>query len=113
MTSSDAIAQIEQVIQKVPKGSVCSYSGIAARAGLPGRARLVARVLRETSKVLPWYRILRADGRIAFPSGSEPWQQQIARLEAEGVEVCDGKVAKRYFASDKTDDLDALLWGPD
>lgn len=113
MTLPDAVARIEQAIRKVPKGSVCSYSGIAVRAGLPGRARLVARVLRETTKELPWHRILRADGRIAFPPGSESWQRQIDRLVAEGVVADGGKVAKQYFASDRTDDLDALLWGPD
>ena len=63
---------IRRVIRSIPPGCVASYGEVAERAGLPRRARLVARVLREAppSAGLPWYRVLRANGRIAFPAGS-------------------------------------------
>jgi methylated-DNA-protein-cysteine methyltransferase-like protein len=35
---------------------------------------------------LPWQRIIRADGRIALPSGGGK-EEQIALLRAEGVKV--------------------------
>ena len=64
-------------------GQVSSYGVIAQRAGLPGRARLVARLLGQNEDAsLPWHRVLRADGRIAFPPGSAGWQEQTRRLQA-------------------------------
>ena len=90
-------------------GQVSSYGVIAQRAGLPGRARLVARLLGQNEDAsLPWHRVLRADGRIAFPPGSAGWQEQTRRLQAEGVQVRNGKV--RLPAPE--DRLDAALWAP-
>ncbi|HXH02566.1 MAG TPA: MGMT family protein, partial [Candidatus Competibacteraceae bacterium] len=79
--------------------------------GLPRRARLVGRALRETpvDLKLPWHRVLNAQGRIAFPVGSEPFREQEARLRAEGVPVLGGRVdLPRYRWRP---DLDELLWG--
>ena len=80
-------------IRAVPPGRVCSYGGIARRAGLPRRARMVARLLAQNDDPeLPWHRIVRADGRIAFAAGSRAFRQQCARLKREGVVVVDGRV---------------------
>ena len=53
----------------------------SATAGIPGRARLVGRILAEDGHDLPWHRILRADGTCAPHIATE----QLARLRAEGV----------------------------
>jgi methylated-DNA-protein-cysteine methyltransferase-like protein len=46
---------------------------------------------------LPWYRVIRADGRIALPAGSG-LEEQIARLRDESVEVsADGRVDMARF----------------
>lgn len=96
-------------IRAVPRGSVAGYGHIAQRAGLPGRARLVARVLGQNDDpALPWHRILRSDGCIAFPAGSPGFEEQARRLRAEGVEVRSGRV--RMPESD--DSLDAAVWRP-
>lgn len=101
---------IRAVIRALPTARVASYGQVAALAGLPGRARLVGRVLRchDGAPPLPWHRVLRSDGRIAFPVESEPFAMQCARLSAEGVLVRDGRVDLRRFGLD----LDAVLWGP-
>ena len=102
-------ARILAAIHAVPAGSVAGYGHIARRAGLPGRARLVARVLRDHGDPeLPWHRIVRSDGRIAFADGSPGFREQAQRLRAEGVVVTRGRV--RMPADDP---LDAALWGPD
>ena len=98
-------AGIVDTIRSIPRGSVASYGEVAARAGLPGRARLVGRVLGEVSG-LPWFRVLRSDGRIAFPAGSEGFVEQARRLQAEGVKVANGRVRITRQAPD----LDAALW---
>ena len=73
--------RIHAVIRALPHGSVCSYGAVAAKAGFPGRARLVARILSESEDaVLPWHRVLRASGRIAFPEGSPMYIEQTQRL---------------------------------
>ena len=101
--------RILAAIRAVPRGQVAGYGHIAQRAGLPGRARMVARVLSEnTDAKLPWYRVLRSDGRIAFPEGSKGFREQCQRLRAEGVLVEKGRV--RMPARER--DLDAELWQP-
>jgi len=103
---------IRRVIRSIPPGCVASYGEVAERAGLPRRARLVARVLREAppSAGLPWYRVLRANGRIAFPAGSRGFREQARHLAAEGVLVVGGRVDVAVHGWDRN--LDAVLWAP-
>jgi methylated-DNA-protein-cysteine methyltransferase-like protein len=103
---------IYQAIKDIPPGRVASYSLVAKVAGLPGRARLVGYVLRHTPDhiKLPWHRVLRADGQIAFPKGSPAFEEQIQRLATEGVLVRNGRVSLAHFGWDAS--LDRLLWGP-
>ncbi|HUW54060.1 MAG TPA: MGMT family protein [Rhodanobacter sp.] len=104
-------ARIYAAIAAIPRGRVASYGAIAARAGLPGRARLVGRLLGETpdGMVLPWYRVLRASGQIALPPGSRGFREQCRLLRAEGIEVRNGRVPLSRFGLDG--DLDHALWG--
>src|SRR5690606_31774707 len=106
---SPAVARILAAIRAVPRVWVAGYGQIALRAGLPRRARMVARVLAgNAAPDLPWHRILRSDGRIAFPPGSRGFREQVRRLRAEGVAVQNGRV--RMARGDE--DLDSALWGP-
>lgn len=96
-------------VRAVPRGQVAGYGEIARRAGLPGRARLVARILSEGNEPgLPWHRVLRSDGRVAFPPGSEGFDEQVQRLRAEGVRVEGGRVRGQSAAAT----LDEMLWAP-
>ena len=103
--------RIFDAVAAIPPGRVASYGQIAARAGLPGRARLVGKVLGLDSEglELPWFRVLRADGRIAFPPGSRGFREQVERLRAEGVDVRNGRIRMQQFGLDA--DLDRALWG--
>jgi methylated-DNA-protein-cysteine methyltransferase-like protein len=108
---NEAHARIFAAIAAIPPGRVASYGAIAARAGLPGRARLVGKLLGEVPEgmVLPWFRVLRSSGQIAFPPGSRGFREQSRLLRGEGVEVKNGKVALSRFGLDG--DLDRELWG--
>lgn len=79
------------VLSALPKGRVASYGQVAAAAGIPNGARLVARVLHSMSRThgLPWHRVIRSDGTIALREG-EGFELQRTLLEAEGVAV-DGR----------------------
>ncbi|MBP8098107.1 MAG: MGMT family protein [Arenimonas sp.] len=104
----NAAEAILAAIRAVPRGQVAGYGMIARRAGLPGRARLVARVLGQNEdRKLPWHRILRSDGRIAFPPDSPGYAEQSQRLRAEGVDVRNGRVPMP-----REDSLDAAVWSP-
>jgi len=111
MDAGAARERILAVVRAIPRGQVAGYGEVARRAGLPGRARLVARVLSGNGDPsLPWHRVLRSDGRIALEPGSDGWREQAQRLRAEGVEVVDGRV--RQPMAGPGERLDALLWGP-
>lgn len=103
---------IQKTVAAIPRGRVASYGEIAARAGLPGRARMIGRVLGEAGAEarLPWHRVLRADGRIAFAPGSRAFREQRARLVEEGVIVRGGRVDLSRFGWQRN--LDAELWAP-
>ena len=109
MPELSAADRILAVIRAIPRGQVAGYGHVAQRAGLPGRARLVARILSENADSgLPWHRVLRSDGRIAFPAGSAEHREQSQRLRGEGVVVEKGRVRLRT----REPDLDAELWRP-
>jgi len=109
MPDPSAAEAILAAIRAVPRGQVAGYGGIARRAGFPGRARLVAKILSGNDDPrLPWHRILRSDGRIAFPADSPRFVEQSQRLRAEGVDVRNGRVC---MPRDE-DSLDAAIWRP-
>lgn len=75
-----------RVLKKIPRGRVCTYGTVAALSGNPRGARQVVRVLHSSSRTenLPWHRVVNAQGKISLPTGAG-YEQQKARLEAEGV----------------------------
>ncbi|GAA3706067.1 MGMT family protein [Oceanisphaera sediminis] len=82
----------------VPPGQVVSYGQLADLAGLPGRARLVGRILRiEDTAMLPWHRVLAANGRISLPKGSDGWHEQRQRLQAEGILLKGDRVSMAQY----------------
>lgn len=109
----DEYRRIYAAVAGIPRGRLASYGEIAARAGLPRRARLAGRALRGTPEglELPWHRIVRADGRIAFAAGSRNFREQCKRLRAEGVDIRNGRV--RMAAHGLHHDLDRELWAMD
>lgn len=108
--AADAARQrILAAVRAIPAGEVAGYGEVARRAGLPGRARLVARILSAGDEPgLPWHRVLRSDGRVAFPEGSAGFHEQVQRLRAEGVRVEAGRVRGQRAAPT----LDEMLWAP-
>ena len=93
MPKPQAYTQIAETLRLVPEGRVVSYGQLADLAGLPGRARLVGRSLKQANTPLPWHRVIRADGYIAFPVGSDEAKEQRQRLHREGVLVLNNRVS--------------------
>jgi methylated-DNA-protein-cysteine methyltransferase-like protein len=103
---------IRDVIACIPRGRVASYGEIAARAGLPRRARLVGLVLRQAAdqERLPWHRVLHSDGTLAFAPRSRAFVAQKRLLAAEGVILNGRRVDLARYGWQR--DLDAELWAP-
>lgn len=91
--------KIWQVVLSIPKGKVASYGQVADMAGLGRQARYIGRALGKlpAGHSVPWYRVLRSNGQIAFPEGSSTFLKQKELLEQEGVEVVSGRVSMRQF----------------
>jgi methylated-DNA-protein-cysteine methyltransferase-like protein len=95
-----AFQEIWAVVGAIPRGSVSTYGAVARAAGLPGRARMAGRALRELPKEmkLPWHRVVGAGGKIVFPRTSLNFREQARRLRAEGVAVKEGRVSREAIS---------------
>lgn len=86
-------------VRAIPRGRVSSYGVVASVAGLPGRARLVGRVLAQLppDSDVPWQRVVNARGAISLPAAAG--RRQRALLEDEGVGfLASGRVDLRRHA---------------
>lgn len=111
MNAEQARAAILAVVAGIPAGVVLSYGRVAELAGLPKRARLVARTLSQLPDAsgLPWHRVVRAGDCIAFAPESADFDRQRALLLAEGCKVSmSGRVSAR---SAPAATLDEQIWG--
>ena len=74
----------QRAILAIPAGKVSTYGKVAEAAGYPRYHRAVARLLRgERFDLLPWHRVVGADGAIKTSGASA--EEQRARLRQEGV----------------------------
>ena len=83
-----------EAVKSVPKGKVATYAQIALMSNHRGAARAVGNALHvnPTPGVVPCHRVVNASGALApdFAFGGVDAQKKL--LEAEGVQVKDGKV---------------------
>ena len=103
MANKDHYQRIWKVVQAIPEGNVASYGQVADLAGLPGRARLAGKSLSYVPEVgyngkhVPWYRVVRSSGQLAFPIESESFTTQRNLLMNEGVFVKGRSVSLKTF----------------
>ena len=77
-------------VEQIPPGRVASYGDIAEQVG-SGGSRQVGRVMSLYGSAVPWWRVVRADGRPA--AGHE--EQALARLQAEAAPLRGDRVDMR------------------
>ena len=97
--ATESIQRIWKVASLIPAGRVASYGQVADLAGLPGRARLTSKALGQAPRSLnlPWHRILRSSGQIAFAKGSTHADEQQTRLRREGITINNLRVPMKEF----------------
>ena len=86
--------RIYEAVKKIPRGHVATYARIAEMAGNPRMCRAVGNALHKNPdpENIPCYRVVNSKGELAeeFVFGGAGVQQRL--LEAEGIEVVDGRV---------------------
>ena len=94
LISDHPVKRIYEAVKKIPYGHVATYAQIAEAAGNRKMARAVGNALHKNPdpKHIPCYRVVNAKGELAgeFAFGGAGSQAKL--LEAEGVEVTDGRV---------------------
>ncbi|MES2672840.1 MAG: MGMT family protein [Pseudomonadota bacterium] len=86
-------------LSTIPSGKVIAYGQLAKLAGLTNGARQVGKVLCNLPEhsVLPWHRVVNAQGKISLPQDSPAYHEQQQRLIAEGVTIKNGKINLRVY----------------
>lgn len=98
-TRKQATQRIYEAVKQIPYGHVATYGQIAELAGNRKMARAVGNALHKNPdpEGIPCYRVVNAKGELAgeFAFGGAGVQRKL--LEAEGVQVTDGRVdLKKY-----------------
>ena len=111
-TTQERILRIWATVRDIPEGSVASYGQIAEIAGIRRGARQVGYALRQLppKSDVPWHRVIRNTGRIAFDKGSRAYNRQCKRLIMEDVVILEGRIDMQKYRWQP--DLDELLWKP-
>ena len=95
--------RVYRVVRQVPHGRVTTYGDVATVLGSPRVARHVGWALAalvDEPIVVPWQRVINAQGRISFKGQTERAELQRTLLEQEGV----------VFDSKGRVDLQRLRW---
>ncbi len=94
LISDSPSKRIYEAVKKIPKGKVATYGQVAAMAGNPKMSRAVGNALHKNPDPagIPCFRVVNSKGELSgeFAFGGKGRQQ--ALLEADGIEVIDGKV---------------------
>jgi len=89
--------RVHAVVRLVPAGHVTTYGDVGSILGSPRYARQVGwalAALRGADTDVPWQRVINAKGTISHRGDFERAQEQIDRLEEEGVAFdADGRCA--------------------
>ncbi|MBR5658960.1 MAG: methylated-DNA--[Lachnospiraceae bacterium] len=94
LVSDNPSKRIYEAVKKIPYGRVATYAQIAELAGDRKMARAVGNALHKNPnpEIIPCFRVVNAKGELAgeFAFGGPGAQARL--LEAEGIEIHDGKV---------------------
>ncbi|HKW62360.1 MAG TPA: MGMT family protein [Candidatus Acidoferrum sp.] len=92
---------VYRLVQRIPRGKVLTYGGLAKALRLPGGARTAGRAMAATpsAKGIPWHRVIGDRGEILIRGPHASLQRRL--LESEGVALVEFRV-----------DLKKHLWKP-
>jgi methylated-DNA-protein-cysteine methyltransferase-like protein len=89
---------VYRFVQRIPRGTVLTYGGLAKALRLPGGARAAGHAMAATpsGKGIPWHRVLGERGRILIREPYASLQRKL--LKSEGVTIVESRVdLKRHL----------------
>ena len=91
---TNSYEKIYEIVKQIPKGTVATYGQVAALAGNKRWARVVGYALHVNPdpEVIPCYRVVNREGRLADAFVFGGVNQQRLLLEADGIEVVNNHV---------------------
>ena len=94
LISYNPTERIYEAVKKIPKGKVATYGQIAELAGDKRMARAVGNALHKNPDPdnIPCFRVVNAKGELAGEFAFGGAGEQAKLLEADGIEVADGRV---------------------
>ena len=94
LISDNPTKRIYEAVKKIPKGKVATYGQIAELAGDKRMARAVGNALHKNPDPdnIPCFRVVNAKGELAGEFAFGGAGEQAKLLEADGIEVADGRV---------------------
>lgn len=94
--------RIYEAVKKIPRGQVATYGQVAELAGDRKMARAVGNALHRNPdpEHIPCYRVVNAKGELAGEFAFGGAGKQAAILEADGIEVINGKVDLTKYGID-------------
>ena len=86
--------RLYELLTAIPRGKVVTYGTLAEMMGNRGFARAVGNALHKNpdGEKYPCYKVVNAKGELAPAFVFGGIEEQKRRLEAEGIEVKDGRV---------------------
>lgn len=94
--------RIYEAVKKIPRGQVATYGQVAELAGDRKMARAVGNALHRNPdpEHIPCYRVVNAKGELAGEFAFGGAGKQAAILEADGIEVINGKIDLTKYGID-------------
>lgn len=95
--------KIYAVVKRIPKGKVATYGMVAEAIGNRHLSRAVGNALHKNPdpRVVPCYRVVNAEGKLAEQFAFGGMKGQAAFLREEGVEVRNGHVDLAKYIADR------------
>ncbi len=92
-------SKVYSMVRRIPAGRVLGYGEVAVAIGHPGAARQVGWALAalKAGNDVPWQRVIRSSGHIAFRGDVLRAGLQKALLQEEGVEFQGDRVPMERF----------------
>ena len=97
--------RIYEAVKLIPRGHVATYGQVAEMAGDKKMARAVGNALHRNPdpEAIPCYRVVNAKGELAGEFAFGGAGAQAKRLEADGIQVIDGKVDLQKYGIEVVD----------
>lgn len=75
--------KVHEVVKKIPKGKVLTYTQVAAKAGNPKAVRAVGTIMSKNfNPEIPCHRVIRSDGKVGeYNRGGPAAKERILREE--------------------------------